>query len=158
MDVISPCKHTEIGPIPEPWRVTTIADICELVVDCNNRTPPVVECSDYAVVRTPNVRNGRFVRDELRFTDEESYYHWTSRATPQSGDVLITREAPLGEVCLAPSDIKTCLGQRMMLYRPDPTKTDSRFILYALMSSGVQTNLQKKIGGSTVGHAKYPDS
>jgi len=45
----------------------------------------------------------------------------------------------------------------MMLYRPDPNKTNSRFLLYALMSSGVQGNLLKKIGGSTVGHAKVDD-
>jgi type I restriction enzyme, S subunit len=108
-------------------------------------------------VRTPNVRNGKFVRDELRFTDKQSFREWTARAIPQIGDILITREAPLGEVCLVPSDVRVCLGQRMMLYRPDRDKVDGHFLLYALMSSGVQNNLLKKIGGSTVGHAKVGD-
>jgi type I restriction enzyme, S subunit len=42
----------------------------------------------------------------------------------------------------------------MMLYRPDLSKTTSMFFLYALMSSKVQSNILKQIGGSTVGHAK----
>ncbi|WP_459813912.1 restriction endonuclease subunit S [Geotalea toluenoxydans] len=150
-------KKTEVGVIPEDWEVKTAAQICELVVDCKNRTAPVVDGGEFAVVRTPNVRNGKFVREELRFTNETSFHEWTARAIPQLGDVLITREAPLGEVCLVPSDVRVCLGQRMMLYRPDREKTESSFLLYALMSSGVQSNLFKKIGGSTVGHAKVDD-
>ena len=150
-------KMTEVGVIPRDWEVTTAIQICELVVDCKNRTPPVIEGGDYAVVRTPNVRNGNFVWEDLRFTDVLSFREWTARATPQAGDILITREAPLGEVCLVPLDIPVCLGQRMMLYRPDPTKVSSSFLLYALMSPGVQGNLLKKIGGSTVGHAKVDD-
>jgi type I restriction enzyme, S subunit len=151
------CKQTEIGFLPEDWCLTSVSDLCEIVVDCKNRTPPVIEGGDYAVVRTPNVRAGKFVREELRFTDVESYRQWTARAAPQVGDVLITREAPLGEVCLVPSDLKVCLGQRMMMYRPDSEKTTSRFLLYALTSESVQANLLKKIGGSTVGHAKVDD-
>jgi type I restriction enzyme S subunit len=157
MDVKPGFKQTEVGVIPEDWRVTTAAHICELVVDCKNRTPPVVEGGAFAVVRTPNVRNGTFIREDLRFTDEESFREWTMRAIPQVGDVLITREAPLGEVCLVPSDLRVCLGQRMMLYRPDRRAAESHFLLYSLMSPGVQNNLLKKIGGSTVGHAKVDD-
>ncbi|MDR3725965.1 MAG: restriction endonuclease subunit S [Terracidiphilus sp.] len=150
-------KQTEVGVIPEDWEVRRIAQVCELVVDCKNRTPPVLEGGDYAVVRTPNVRDGKFVREDLRFTDEQSFRTWTSRAIPRIGDVLITREAPLGEVCLVPPDLPVCLGQRMMLYRPDKEKMESGFLLYVLMSAGVQTNLLRKIGGSTVGHAKVDD-
>lgn len=128
-----------------------------MVVDCKNRTPPVVAESDFAVVRTPNVREGKFVIEDLRYTDEDSYREWTTRAVPQIGDILITREAPLGEVCAVPGGRRVCLGQRMMLYRPSSAETDSSYLLYALMSSPVRTNLLRKIGGSTVGHAKVDD-
>lgn len=150
-------KQTEIGVIPEDWKVVTADQICELVVDCKNRTPPVVEGGDFAVVRTPNVRHGKFVQEDLRFTDKYSFVEWTARAVPQIGDILITREAPLGEVCLVPENLQVCLGQRMMLYRPDFKKLDSSFLLYMLMAPAVQNCLQKKIGGSTVGHAKVDD-
>ena len=150
-------KQTAIGLIPEDWEVATTEQVCELVVDCKNRTPPFVDSSEFAVVRTPNVRDGRFVYEDLRFTDEESFHEWTARAVPKAGDILITREAPLGEVCLVPTEIKVCLGQRMMLYRPDLTEADNIFLLYSLMAPAVQNCLLKKIGGSTVGHAKVND-
>ena len=70
---------------------------------------------------------------------------------------MITREAPLGEVCEVPPNRKVCLGQRMMLYRPAPAKTASNYLLFALMSEPVRANLLRKIGGSTVGHAKVDD-
>jgi type I restriction enzyme S subunit len=44
-----------------------------------------------------------------------------------------------------------------MLYRPNPNKIDSIFLLYDLMAVDVQNNLLSKIGGSTVGHAKVDD-
>lgn len=150
-------RQTEIGVLPDDWQVAAASSMCERVVDCKNRTPPVVEGGDFAVVRTPNVRNGRFVRDDLRYTDAQSFEKWTSRAVPRLGDVLITREAPLGEVCLVPSDTKVCLGQRMMLYRPDSSRLDSRYLVHALASRGVRSNLLRQIGGSTVGHARVDD-
>jgi len=150
-------KQTEVGVIPEDWEVVTATQACDLVVDCKNRTPPFVVDSDYAVVRTPNVRDGQFVLEDLRFTDEASYYTWTARAVPQIGDIMITREAPLGEVCAVPKGRKVCLGQRMMLYRPSPTKANSTYLLYSLISLPVRANLLRKIGGSTVGHAKVDD-
>jgi type I restriction enzyme S subunit len=150
-------KQTEVGVIPQEWKVVTASEVCDLVVDCKNRTPPVVPDSDYAVVRTPNVRDGQFVLDDLRFTDDVSYREWTARAVPQFGDIMITREAPLGEVCAVPHGRKVCLGQRMMLYRPSLAKADSTYLLYALQSTPVRSNLVRKIGGSTVGHAKVDD-
>jgi type I restriction enzyme S subunit len=45
----------------------------------------------------------------------------------------------------------------MMLYRPEPTKANEGFFLRVLMSRGVRDNLLKKIGGSTVGHARVDD-
>ncbi|WP_316865625.1 restriction endonuclease subunit S domain-containing protein [Ralstonia mannitolilytica] len=49
-------------------------------------------------------------------------------------DIVITREAPMGEVCQIPPGLRCCLGQRQVLLRPDPAKVDGRFLLYALQS------------------------
>lgn len=147
---------TVLGPLPCGWAAVPAEDICEAVIDCKNRTPPITE-TGFAVVRTPNVRHGRFVRHNLVRTDAASFEEWTRRGRPKVGDVLITREAPIGEVCAVPHDELVCLGQRMMLYRPDPTKLDSSFLLYALQSQPVQDHLRNLGGGSTVGHVRVGD-
>jgi len=150
-------KQTKLGELPTTWTVRPADEVCEAVIDCKNRTPPETE-SGFAVVRTPNVRDGRFIADGLKFTDDESYDIWTQRGRPQAGDVLITREAPVGEVALLPSEIvPACLGQRMMMYRPDPAKLNNEFMLAALLAPAVQNRLFLLAGGSTVGHVRVGD-
>lgn len=149
-------KQTEIGEIPEGWEVVPAESVCEAVIDCKNRTPPSTD-RGFAVVRTPNVRNGRFIKKNLTFTDETSFVEWTRRGKPRSGDVLITREAPVGEVCAAPTEFEFCLGQRMMLYRPDRARLDQEFLLYSLQSTTVRRVLLERAGGSTVGHVRVGD-
>lgn len=150
-------QETALGWIPAEWRFTTCDAVCEKIIDCKNRTPP--ETPDgYPVVRTPNVRDGEFVDAELAFTDEKSYEVWTMRGKPLAGDIVITREAPVGEVCMIPErHPNACLGQRMMLYRPNPELVDSRYFLYALQSQQIKNRLELISGGSTVGHVRVGD-
>lgn len=150
-------QETAIGWIPKEWRFTTCLKVCEKIIDCKNRTPP--ETPDgYPVIRTPNVRNGEFVDAELLYTDERSYVIWTMRGKPQVGDIVITREAPVGEVCMIPErHPAACLGQRMMLYRPNQQLIDPRYFLYALQSRPIQNRLDLISGGSTVGHVRVGD-
>lgn len=150
-------QETKIGWIPRDWIFTTCAKVCEKIIDCKNRTPPEMP-DGFPVIRTPNVRNGDFVDADLLYTDERSYLIWTMRGKPQVGDILITREAPVGEVCMIPERYPTaCLGQRMMLYRPNQQLIDPCYFLYALQSRQIQNRLDLISGGSTVGHVRVGD-
>jgi len=148
---------SKLGPVPKEWQVATCEAVCERVIDCKNRTPP--EAPDgHPVIRTPNVRRGEFVDDELVYTDAKSYEDWTARGKPVAGDIVITREAPVGEVCMIPSrHAMACLGQRMVLYRPDARRIDATFFLFALQSNAIQSRLDLISGGSTVGHVRVGD-
>ncbi|MFA5924566.1 MAG: restriction endonuclease subunit S [Methylococcaceae bacterium] len=150
-------QETPIGWIPLEWVFTTCDRVCEKIIDCKNRTPP--ETPDgHPVIRTPNVRNGEFVDNQLLFTDSDSYMIWTARGKPQSGYIVITREAPVGEVCMIPKrHIAACLGQRMMLYRPNVEIINPVYFLYALQSQPIQGRLNLISGGSTVGHVRVGD-
>jgi type I restriction enzyme S subunit len=76
---------------------------------------------------------------------------------PEGGDLVITREAPMGEVCQIPPNLKCCLGQRQVLLRPNPHKVDGRFLLYALQSPYVQHQIGWSEGtGSTVSNIRIP--
>ena len=63
-------KETSIGLVPRSWQVLPAQKVCEAVIDCKNRTPPQTT-SGYPVVRTTNIRNGRFIFNDLTFTDKE---------------------------------------------------------------------------------------
>lgn len=150
-------KDSPLGRIPVEWEVSPAHSLCTAVIDCKNRTPP--ESKDgHPVIRTPNVRYGKFVTADLAMTDTKSYEIWTARGKPQPGDVVITREAPFGEACLIPENITApCLGQRMMMYQADPQKLRSDFMVFAIYSEQVQKRLVELAGGSTVGHIRVGD-
>ena len=63
----------------------------------------------------------------------------------------------MGEVCMIPNDLRCCLGQRMVLLRPDAGKCDGRFLLYAIQSPAVQNQISWSEGtGSTVSNLRIP--
>lgn len=133
-----------------------LASLCLLVADCPHATPKWTD-SGNVVLRNQNIKNGRLDLSSPSFTDEAHYLGRIRRATPQAGDLVITREAPMGEVCQIPSGLKCCLGQRQVLLRPDPSKVDSRFLLYALQSPYLQHQIGWNEGtGSTVSNLRIP--
>lgn len=143
--------------IPMHWEYVRMKDVCERIIDCKNRTPPQVGISDFFVARTTCIKDGSFNPQGGYYTDSVSFLEWTKRGAPQEDDVLFTREAPMGEACLFPKGLNLCLGQRMMLYRPDKRKVIPEYILYVIYSS-IGTNyigLRRK--GSTVGHLRVPE-
>jgi type I restriction enzyme S subunit len=136
---------------------TEAIELCDAVLDCKNRTPP--ETADgHPVIRTPNVRDGKFIYAQLAFTDSHSYEIWVARGKPRPGDVVITREAPFGEACQIPEDlVEPCLGQRMMMYQTNALKLRSDYLVHAIYSEAVQERLSELAGGSTVGHIRVND-
>lgn len=143
----------------EDWEVKEIDNVCEDIVDCLNRTAPKVEfVTPYKMIRTSNVRHGRIDLENVFYADEPTYKKWTRRLVPKKGDIILTREAPLGEVGILKTDDKVFLGQRTVMYRANPKVCDNRFLYYSLLAPFCQANIKAYASGSTVEHMKVPDS
>ena len=144
---------------PETWKTAPVSELCSHVVDCVNKTADtVVGPTPYKMIRTTNVKGGRVNLDECRFVDEPTFAKWTRRVLPQQGDIVLTREAPLGEVGLIRTDDQVFLGQRTMLYRADSNQLDQRFLFYAMLGPLVQGQIRAQGSGATVEHLRVPDA
>lgn len=150
-------KDSPLGRIPKEWDVSQLSQLCNLIVDCKNRTCPFVEKSEYPVIRTSNIKEGKLVWEDMKYTDAQSYKVWTERAIPQENDVIITREAPLGQVLKIPKGISPVLGQRTMLFRLDQSKLLPEFLVNSILTEKMQLYLHSLSGGSTVHHLKVGD-
>jgi type I restriction enzyme S subunit len=136
-----------------------ISEVCASIMDCVNKTAPVIEGpTPFKMIRTTNVRFGMVNLDSVRFVEEDTYRKWTRREVPTKGDILLTREAPMGEVGMLTTDDKVFLGQRIVSYRPAPSFLNSRYLLYALQSHDLQGQIAALASGSTVQHMRVPDS
>jgi type I restriction enzyme S subunit len=143
-----------LGDIPEHWEVRRAKQLCSAIIDCKNRTPDMVVGGEYIVVRTTNIRHGRFNLSGSYPTNRRNYEIWTQRGAPRVGDVFFTREAPAGEACLVPDIKNLCMGQRMMYFRPKPKLLDACFLLYNIYGPVVRTYIEHVSNGSTVGHLR----
>lgn len=140
------------------WPTTEISDLCSAVVDCVNKTAPVVEGpTPYRMIRTTNVRSGRVDTQAVRYVDKPTYEEWSRRGELKAGDIVLTREAPLGEVGLLRDADGVFLGQRLFMYRANPHLADNRFLAYALQSPWVQAEIRSLGSGATVEHMRVPD-
>lgn len=151
-------KDSPVGRIPKGWAVEEISTLCSHVVDCVNKTAPVVDYkTPYKMIRTTNVRHGRVDTVNVRNVTKETYDIWTRRLLPENGDLIFTREAPVGECGILEDAKGIFLGQRTMMYRADESKTSSYFLMYSLMSEYGKKQLEDFSGGSTVPHMRVPD-
>lgn len=136
-------------------RTEPLASLCEAVIDCPHSTP-VWTKSGFVVLRNQNIKEGRLDLSDPSFTDEEHFMHRIRRMAPRPGDIVITREAPMGDVCKIPVGLTCCLGQRQVLLRPK-SNVDSDYLLYALQSPFVQNQVRWNEGtGSTVSNIRIP--
>lgn len=110
------------------------------------------------MIRTTNVRDGRIDLSECRCVEEATYERWTRRAKVLDGDVILTREAPIGEVGFVTGLGSVFLGQRIMQFRPDPSKIEPRYLYYAFRSPDLQHQFGMHDGsGSVVSHIRVAD-
>lgn len=134
----------------------SINELCR-IIDCEHKTAPYVAESEFLVVRTSNVRNGQLVMEDMKFTTQEAYQEWTNRAVPECGDVFFTREAPAGESCLVPANKKVCMGQRMVMLRPNKKKVDPVYLSMILATEKCKSNIYRLSIGSTVSRINIAD-
>ena len=146
-----------LGEIPEHWEVKRLKFVVEEIIDTPHKTAPYDDNGGFLVARTTNVRNGRLLLNDAKFTDEKTYREWTSRAIPEPGDILFTREAPAGEACLVPAVPKLCLGQRMVLSKFDHNRYDGYFLLQSIYSGIADEFIRSLSLGSTVSHFNMSD-
>ena len=133
-----------------------LVDVCELIIDCEHKTAPTQE-TGYPSIRTPNIGRGRFILDGVNRVSDETYGLWTKRAVPLPGDLIMAREAPVGNVAMIPEGLRPCLGQRTLLIRPDRAKVEPSFLNYFLNGSHVQGLIHAKTNGATVAHLNMKD-
>src|SRR5690554_4420519 len=133
----------------------TLESMCELVVDCPHSTPKWTD-EGFLVLRNQNIRNGVLDLSSPSFTNQEDYEGRIRRAVPQASDIVFTREAPMGEVCMIPEGLQCCLGQRQVLLRPKKS-VNGEYLFWALQSPFVQHQISWNEGtGSTVSNVRIP--
>jgi type I restriction enzyme S subunit len=122
------------GEPPDGWTWSRLDDVSEGVFDCPHSTPKLTGTGPF-VVRTQDIVTGVFHADQAGRVSEKTYAERIARVTPSRGDLLYSREGTyFGIAAEVPSKTRVCLGQRMVLIRPDKRRLDFSFLRYWLNS------------------------
>ncbi|MGD9129267.1 MAG: restriction endonuclease subunit S [Candidatus Woesebacteria bacterium] len=141
-------KQTEIGEIPQSWRIVKSVDVLDKIIDYRGKTPPKTN-SGIPLVTAKVVKAGRIDYSNPEYITKETWKNWMTRGLPKKGDVVITTEAPLGEVAqLDTANIG--LAQRLLTLRGKDGELDNTFLKYYLLSYIGQQELVSRATGSVV--------
>lgn len=130
------------------WKEYQLEDIIEKFIDYRGKTPKKTN-SGVPLITAKIVKNGR-VEPFQEYIAEEDYDSWMTRGIPKKGAVIITTEAPMGEVAQLLSNEKVAFAQRVIVVEGKKDIVDNTFLKYLFQSPLFQHKLREKETGTTV--------
>ena len=131
-----------------------LEDWMAAIIDYRGKTPEKTS-SGVPLITAKIVKRGR-IEDPEEFIAEEAYEPWMRRGIPEAGDVVLTTEAPLGEVAQLDGK-KVALAQRIITLRGKSDLLDNTYLKFALQSQPIQEQLHGRASGSTVSGIKQSE-
>lgn len=142
------------------WKEVTLGEITNLVIDYRGKTPLKLGSSwsdsGYRALSAKNIKTGQIVaEDSIRFVDEQLYRKWMKDEVKR-GDILITSEAPFGQIFYWDSDEKIVLSQRLFDVRLND-EVCHKYVYYFMTSHHYQKDLEGRATGTTVTGLRQPE-
>ncbi|MGG5143399.1 restriction endonuclease subunit S [Alcaligenes ammonioxydans] len=127
--------------------VLKLEECLDALIDYRGKTP---RKTDFGIplITAKVVKAGR-IETPNEFIAEGDYETWMTRGYPQIGDVVLTTEAPLGEVAQI-KFLPVALAQRIVTLRGKPGLLDNGYLLYLMQSQEMQAKLLGRSSGTTV--------
>ena len=131
-----------------------LKNVCISITDCPHSSPTWVDHGIIAI-RNYNLVDGKVDFSQASYVTENEYKARIRRAVPEEGDIVLSREAPIGNIGLIPPGLKCCLGQRVVLLKVDKTICYPEYLVYILMSREIQHQMKHSEGtGTTVSNLR----
>lgn len=132
------------------WQIAPLEDCLESLIDYRGKSP-TKSATGIPVLSAKVVKTTGLIRPIEQTIAPEYYPKWMTRGLPKPGDVVMTTEAPMGEVIqLDAETARYALGQRIVCMRGKRGHLDNTFLRYLLTSPKQQDILASYATGTTV--------
>src|SRR3989338_3764602 len=134
------------------WRKVKLGEVLSLLIDHRGKTPKKLG-GDWSregipAISAKNIKSGQIVNESnIRYINQKLYDKWMPEKL-EKGDVLLTSEAPLGELLYLKEKTDYCLSQRLFALRTQPQKLNSKFLYYYFLSPIGMHQLLRRISGT----------
>lgn len=138
----------------------SLSEVIELLIDYRGKTPKKLggdwSSTGHMAISAKNIKAGKLVQQEsIKYVDTNIYKKWMKEEIKR-GDILITSEAPFGEVLFWNSDKKIVLSQRIFGLRTNKNFC-SKYIYYYMRTPEFQKELDSRATGTTVTGLRQPE-
>ncbi len=129
------------------WNDYLLEDVIDKFIDYRGKTP---DKKDFGIplVTAKIVKAGKILPPN-EFIAPEDYDSWMTRGLPEIDDIVLTTEAPLGEIALI-KDKNVALAQRIITLRGNKNIVFNPFLKYYFQDDTGQHELQSRASGTTV--------
>ena len=140
--------------IPKGWVETTLGEVVSKIIDYRGKTPKKLGENwsingKYRALSAKSVKTGGLTNlDQINRVNEILYKKWM-RDEIQLNDILMTSEAPMGEVLLWKTDEKIVLSQRLFALRAKDDVSPN-YLYYYFISRKFKFELKARASGTTV--------
>ncbi|MCZ8103943.1 MAG: restriction endonuclease subunit S [Burkholderiales bacterium] len=148
-------EHTPIiDGIPEGWKYLKLEEVISDIIDYRGKTPKKLggdwSNSGIPALSALNVKNNQLINlDKCKFVNESLYEKWM-KTELQKYDILMTSEAPLGELYYLTSEQKFCLSQRLYAIRANVDVIKPAMLFCTLLTPKTQAEIHSRETGTTV--------
>lgn len=153
-------KQTEIGQIPQDWKVLNLEENFTLKARIGWQgltTAEYQENGDFILVTGTDFQNGYIDWSNCVFV-EKMRFDQDRNIQLRNNDVLVTKDGTIGKIAFIDSLPKpTTLNSGVFVLRPKSNNISNRFFYYLLMSVYFDDFLLKITAGSTITHLYQKD-
>lgn len=148
------CQKTEIGTYPSDWKIITLGDALETIIDRRGVTPTKLggEWSETGIIAlsAKSIKNHELVNlDIANHVETELYNRWMQQKL-QPQDVIMTSEAPLGEFYYLADFSEYCLSQRLFAMRANKNLIEPTLLYFQLTDIIGKHQIDIRKTGTTV--------
>lgn len=142
--------------IPKDWGVGVLEDIVEAIISHRGKSKSIMDLRDkdgefiYPVISAMNVSDGAIVKHEMiSYVNKKTYKDWM-KSPLEIGDVIMTSEAPMGELLYVANRKDYVLSQRLYGIRVNRNLSRGLFLYFWLQTTEAKKDMEGRATGTTV--------
>jgi type I restriction enzyme S subunit len=146
-----PLVHSELGPIPEGWRVCTLGNICERITDGAHASPPTTKAGP-PMGSVKDMRDFGLDLSGCRRISQKDYAALVRQnCQPSPGDVLVSKDGAkyLDKVLVVQEETEIVLLSSIAILRPHEGLPPS-FLVLLLKDPETKARLKGRVSGAAI--------
>ena len=135
-------KQTEVGVIPEDWRLERLGTICD-VRDGTHDSPRFFE-TGVPFVTSKNIVNGQIDLTNVSYISEVDAFEFDKRSKVDRNDIIMSMIGTIGSAVLVDFDPKFCIKNVALI---KPRKVGPPYLIHHINSPSFQRYLESNLDG-----------